>query len=50
MKLLDFSIDVIVPAALDSASNCNEYQEFSWGKGPSGHKADNLITIYEPIV
>jgi hypothetical protein len=35
MKSLDFSIDLILPAALcpgvDSASNRNEYQESSWG-------------------
>jgi hypothetical protein len=35
MRSMDFSIDLILPAALlpgvDSASNRNEYQEFSWG-------------------
>jgi hypothetical protein len=35
MRSLDFSIDLILPAALwpgvDSASNRNEYQESSWG-------------------
>jgi hypothetical protein len=36
------------------ASNRNEYQEYSWnilgGKGQSARRADNLGTIYEPIV
>jgi hypothetical protein len=35
MRSLDFSIDLIIPAAVypgvDSASNRNEYQESSWG-------------------
>jgi hypothetical protein len=28
--------------AVDSASNKNEYQEFSWGKKRPAHSADNL--------
>jgi hypothetical protein len=35
---------------VDSASNRNEYQESSWGKGRPAHKADNLTTTCEPIV
>jgi hypothetical protein len=30
-------------------SNKNEYQESSWGKGQSVHKADNLTTNCEII-
>jgi hypothetical protein len=40
MRSLDFSVDLILPAALwpgvDSASNRNEYQETSWGGGGGG--------------
>jgi hypothetical protein len=41
MRSLDFSIDLILAANhgswVDSASNRNEYQEFSWGvKGGRG--------------
>jgi hypothetical protein len=55
MRSLNFSIDLILPAAhcglgVDSASNRNEYQESSWGKGRKASKADNLTTICEPIV
>jgi hypothetical protein len=35
---------------VDSASNRNEYQEYSGGKGRPARKADNLTAIYEPIV
>jgi hypothetical protein len=34
----------------DSASNRNEYQESSGGKGLPARKADNLTAICEPIV
>jgi hypothetical protein len=35
----------------DSASNRNEYQEFSWGvKLRPTRKADNFTAICEPIV
>jgi hypothetical protein len=53
---LNFSFGLILPAALwswfDSASNKNEYQEFSWGGGEErqARKADNLNAIYEPTV
>jgi hypothetical protein len=33
-----------------SASNRNEYQESSWGKGRPARGADNLTAICEPIV
>jgi hypothetical protein len=32
---------------IDSASNRNEYQEFSWGKGRQARKADNFTAICE---
>jgi hypothetical protein len=39
---------------VDSASNGNEYQEYSWnilgGKGRPARKADNLTVISETIV
>jgi hypothetical protein len=42
VRSLDFSIDLILPAALrpgfDSASNINEYQESSWGKRAAGRR------------
>jgi hypothetical protein len=54
MRSSDFSIDLILPAAIwswvDSASNRNENQESSWGKGQPARKADNLTAICEPIV
>jgi hypothetical protein len=38
----------------DSATNTNEYQEYSWNilgvKGRPARKADNLIAICEPII
>jgi hypothetical protein len=34
----------------DSASNRNEYQESSWGKGRPARNADNFTAISEPIV
>jgi hypothetical protein len=49
-----FSIYLIQPhygPGVDSASNGNEYQEFSWGgKGRPVRKADNLAAICEPTV
>jgi hypothetical protein len=51
---LDFSLDIIFQPqygpGVDSASNRNEYQESSWGKGRPVRKADNLTAICEPIV
>jgi hypothetical protein len=39
---------------VDSASNRNEYQEYSWnilgGKGRTARRADNLAAICEPTV
>jgi hypothetical protein len=38
---------------VDSASNRNEYQEYSWSilgsKGRLASRAENLAAIYEPI-
>jgi hypothetical protein len=51
---LDFSIDTIFQPhyspGVDSASDRNEYQEFSGGKGRPARKADNLTANCEPIV
>jgi hypothetical protein len=54
MKSLDFSIDLSFQPhcgpGVDSASNRNEYREFScWVKGRLARKADNLTAIFEPI-
>jgi hypothetical protein len=49
MRSLDFSIDQIQPhygPGVDSASNRNEYQESSWGKGLPARIADNLTACY----
>jgi hypothetical protein len=35
---------------IDLASNRNEYQEYSGGKGRPARKADNRTAICEPIV
>jgi hypothetical protein len=35
---------------VDSASNRNEYQESSWGKGRPALKADNRTVIFESSV
>jgi hypothetical protein len=35
---------------VDSASNRNEYQEFSWGKKRPVRRIDNVAAIYVPIV
>jgi hypothetical protein len=35
---------------VDSASNRNKIQEFSWGKKRPARRADNLAAIYEPNV
>jgi hypothetical protein len=51
MRSLDFSIDVILPAALwPSASNRNEYQNLPGGKGRQARKADNLAVLCKPFV
>jgi hypothetical protein len=54
MNSLDFSIELILPAALcpgvDSASDRNEYQNLPPDKGRPVTKADNLTAICESIV
>jgi hypothetical protein len=53
MRSLYFSIDLIQPPhgpVVDSASNWNEYQEYSWGKGRPAREADNLNAICDSIV
>jgi hypothetical protein len=55
IKSLDFSIGLILQAhygpGVDTASNRNKYQEFSWGvKGRPARKADNITAIYKPTV
>jgi hypothetical protein len=49
------SVYLTLPAApwlrVDSASNRNEYQEYSWWViGGRWYKADNLTAIFEPTV
>jgi hypothetical protein len=52
---VDFSVELILPAALwpgvDSTTNRNKNQEFSWGgKVRPVRRTDNLTAISEPIV
>jgi hypothetical protein len=49
MWSLYFSIDLTLGPEVDSASNRNEYQESSWGKGRPVRKVDNITAIFEPI-
>jgi hypothetical protein len=49
MRSLDFSDDLILPA-VDSASNRNEYKEYSGDKLWPALKAPNLTAICKPIV
>jgi hypothetical protein len=49
-SLIDLSFQLHYGPGFDSASNRNEYQESSWGKGLPARKADNFTAICEPIV
>jgi hypothetical protein len=56
-KVIGFFFNLLNPCSrtygpgVDSASNRNEYQEYSeGGKGRPAPKADNLTAICEPIV
>jgi hypothetical protein len=55
MRSLDFSIDLIFPAALWALGSTHPLREMSTsnlsgGKGRPTRKADNLTVIWEPIV
>jgi hypothetical protein len=55
MRSLDFSIDLILPAALRPLGSTQPLTEISTrnlpgGKGQLASKADNLTTICEPFV
>jgi hypothetical protein len=48
---VDFFFQPQYGLGVDSASNRNEYQEYSWGgKGQLASKVDNLTAICEPTV
>jgi hypothetical protein len=51
MRSLDFSIDLILPAALGSTQPLTEMstRNLSGGKGQPARGADNLTTISEPM-
>jgi hypothetical protein len=56
VKSLDFSIDLILPAAIMALGSTESLTEMSTRNLPGGkvgwllHKADNLTAICEPIV
>jgi hypothetical protein len=55
MSSLDFSIDLILPAALmalgSTQTNRNEYQDFSfWGKGRPARMAYNIAAVCGPTL
>jgi hypothetical protein len=49
MMSLDFSIDLVLPAALTLLTEMSTRNP-PGGKGRPAHKADNLTAICEPIV
>jgi hypothetical protein len=48
--LLPNSFSRTIALGVTSASNRNEYYEYSWGIERGRRKADNLTTICDPIV
>jgi hypothetical protein len=50
MRSLDSFFRPHYGPGVNSASNRNEYQEYSWGKGRPARRAGNFAVIFEPTV